>query len=342
MNTLKFGKSTMAEANVNLWKLKLSMLDTAAAGQSLSVDNAIWLPPHLEVKAEFDQINKAFYSAESQTLPTLGYRDISSWFLNKSHGLVTSPIAGLHPSDATIFTAAQTFTASWKSPFNPSETRKCDFTGIDPGTGMPRTERVSMMSLSHAFLFKKSQHYQAVRFECGMEGDSYIVTLLLPTRDECVLENFPRVMSGFRYHNGTVKVPEFNVVSRRLLNEQLGKLHMLEAFSNEANFTSLLESEMIRVHVAQVIHTASLHIFEGGIAAGSGVAIVMSRALDAVRFRRADASTKDFAGQNEEHTMGSCEVETPFYVSFNRPFVVVIQHTLTSAALLIASITTVI
>jgi serine protease inhibitor len=145
-------------------------------------------------------------------------------------------------------------------------------------------------------------------------ASSVVVDVLLPD-GEPVLPP-AEVLAALQDNGQSTKVdlalPRFRVEEAAVLNDPLGRLGVVSAFSAEAaDFSGITETE--RIFIDLVVHKAVLRVDEQGFEGAAATAVVMR--------------------------LVSMDMGTPVPFHVDRPFLVLVRHPQTGAVYFVARVT---
>jgi serpin B len=248
----------------------------------LEVANALWGQKDYPFETAFTGAIGKFYGGGFNTVDYPGdkegsIRKINTWVEDKTAGKIKNLI---HSDDITpltrlVLTNAIYFKGDWASPFEKGATK-------DEAFHVTETERVQapMMHKTAHLRFVKENGLAAI--ELPYAGDDLSMIVLLPDSNveqlgaSVTLEMIEKLRSQMRPAEVDVTLPRFKFETRYILNQELGKMGMPDAFDEFlADFSGMTGKKML--HISEVIHQAMIDVNEEGSEAAASTAVVMSK-----------------------------------------------------------------
>lgn len=251
----------------------------------LRVVNAIWGQRGFPFREDYLELLATHYGAGLRTVdfaddPEAARTAINTWVANQTEDRIQDLLGkdAVGPRTRLVLTNAIYFNASWKTPFDESNTTEQEFTSID-GT----TATVPMMRRQGEIAFAAMDGHQAV--ELPYIGDSASMVIVLPKEGE--FEDFAasldrdrlnELLDGLRRSEGSLALPRFTYRSEFSLTAVLRRLGMERAFEKgAADLTGMYDPGRAaeELSIDDVIHKAFVSVDEAGTeaAAATGVTV---------------------------------------------------------------------
>lgn len=241
----------------------------------LAMVNSIWTQAGVQLNPEFSAAAQTKYLAGCGSL---NFSDpnsvnlINTWFGQATEHKIPNIIDELHPNNMVALINSAYFRARWNHVFRPDLTENEPFYLHDNSS--IKTATMHLICTKRYFQDDKVQilqmHYTDKRF--GM----YIV---LPARGvgmPALVSNLtPELwkwwLSQLKAHSGTLSLPRFKIEYRSVLNDYLKHLGMIDAFSSQADFSSMLTVRQPVFNIDAVIHKSVIDVNEQGTGASATV-----------------------------------------------------------------------
>ena len=245
---------------------------------SLSLANAVWARKGITLKNPFVEVNQDYYDAEVGTLDfslPSALRTINDWCNEKTKGTIPEILNTISPYTIVILANAIYFNSFWTNGFDKSETANKPFNNIN-GT----TSTVPMMHQ------KQLKLLYAQMDRCGMvtlpySNNAFAMNLILPKEGEDIddliedldKESWQVMKSHSSITKVTLSMPRFKVENNLELTNILIAMGMPKAFSNNADFSAMLDDNSAKV--SDVIQKSYISVDEEGTEAAAVTVIGM-------------------------------------------------------------------
>lgn len=249
-------------------------------GSGLQIANAMWVSPKIFVLANYRrQIEKEFH-AEVGTVdfddPKKATETINEWISEKTQGKIPTLLdsGDLDNGTRIVLTNAIYFSGVFLKPFDPKLTAKSDFF-----PSSDKKEEVDMMDQVNQFFYCDDEEFQSISMP--FKDTTVSCVLLLPKKEIANIEEvFPRLLENQQRTRVHLRIPKFSLTQRFQLNDTLKKLGIIQAFTNEANFSGI--DGLRDLYLSKVVHEAFFSIDENGVvaAAATGAAMGLTGVLD--------------------------------------------------------------
>lgn len=301
------------QANASL----MNLFHRSSKQVQLNIANSIWLNENYHFQTEFAQNNKDYYNAEIKEIDindSQSPKMINNWVKEKTNGkieeIVESP---LDPDLVTVLINAIYFKGDWKYEFDKSQTEDRPFYLRDGATNS-----IPLMTLHEKLAYMENENLQAVSLPYGNENEMSM-KVILPRKNlnleefkkTLTYENWQKWTSEFQEREGTVLLPKFQLEYEASLKETLQKLGMTTAFAKGANFSKMIQ-EKDPLWISQVKQKTYIDVNEEGTEAAAVTSVEMV--------------TESF------------NMDGPFRMEVNRPFIIAITENKSDNILFIGAV----
>lgn len=242
----------------------------------LKIANAIWCSDEegYEVSDDFKKLLITYYDADTQVVD---FEDkniltlINNWCKKETQNLITNILDRIEPDTEMILTNALYFNADWENPFDESAVREEDFTNLDNSV-----VTVEMMNGEESTYYENEN---AIGFSKDYADGNYTFIAILPKDEgdfnlsDLDIESFLASESSETVY---FKLPKFTTESSVELQDILKALGVERAFSEDAEFGRMLESQN-PVMLSRVIQKTYIDVNETGTEAAAVTAITVLR-----------------------------------------------------------------
>ena len=291
---------------------------------SYNVANSIWTnSDEVTLSEDFIQKNKANFGAEIKGIPfdDKAISQINSWVEKNTKGMIPGIIDKLEKDDRALLINAIGFEGQWSEPYGEDQ---IDKSGLFT-TASREKQKVTMLSgieEGSVYLTLKGGHGFLKYYS---DGDFAFFAYLPPegmTVDEYLSEiTGKELINAYKNRKDErviTKMPEFQYDYSASLKKQLQDMGMNLGFSNDADFTGMLDlkkaPDQDRLKISDVIHKTHIEVDRNGTKAAAATAVEMAKAT-AIPVRK-----------------------DPVYVTLDRPFVYGILDTKTGMPLFIGTL----
>ena len=289
----------------------------------LSTVNRLWAQNGLAIRAEFMRITQTDYQSGLQQLdflkdPESGRKTINQWVEEQTNNKIKDLLqkGTITPGTRLVLTNAIYFKADWLSPFTKEATRPEDFT--IPGTP---AFKVPMMNQVLHPAYLATDDFQLVRLP--YRGHEVSMVVILPKKIDGLAEVEKKLSAKSLHQNVAdakiahvaLTMPKFKMTKEFKLNDELVAMGMPTAFSNQADFSGMVDSSSEKLKIDAVIHKAFVEVDEKGTEAAAATAVVMVKSSAIAR-----------------------PPEPPIPFRADHPFLFVIQHNATGSILFLGRV----
>ena len=254
------------------WRMNQPDTDTC----KLNTANGIWMKDaDFEVKQDFLLFNTSYFGAELRKAPFNGstVNEINDWVSEHTDKMIPKIIDTLNPLDRMVLVNAVCFDAKWKNKYDPKRIKEgifCDIHGFDSSVQMLYSDESEYLELDGA-----------VGFLRDYDGP-YAFVGILPPDDVTVQEwltdldatDLQKMIDSRTAEEVTAGIPEFTFDTDTTLQEILPEMGMPAAFTPEADFSGISDTEL---HIGEVIHKTHIELDADGTKAAAATAVTLQR-----------------------------------------------------------------
>jgi len=266
----------------------LQVLNEQAPGCRLQVANRLWGQQGFAFRSEYLQSTRESYGAELAQVDFRGdaegvRKTINEWVEGKTGGKITDLLAPgtLHSLTRLVLTNAIYFKGDWDNQFKKEATRREPFFLSDD-------EQVEVSLMRQRRSFKYSEDAQVQVLELPYVGKALAMVVVLPREREglaqleeaLTLDKLEGWLNRLMKREVQVFLPRFKMETGFSLKSTLESMGMKEAFSEEADFSRMVEAAGVmtdedRLLISDVIHKAFVEVNEEGTEAAAATGVVM-------------------------------------------------------------------
>ena len=268
---LRMSDFTPNEVNYYYKELTKALLEVDPH-TSLSLANAIWGNKDVALKKQFIELNQGYYDAEISTLDfslPSALQTINNWCNNKTNGTIPKVLEEINPAGLVLLANAVYFKSFWTNRFDESKTVDKPFYNQD--------STVSTVSMMHQKELEL-RYFQTDKFSVVIlpyANIAFALFLILPNEGEDINALIEELdATSWRDYltlrcttKVTLSMPRFKIEDNlEKLGDILTALGMESAFSNKADFTSMLDTE---AYLSDFIQRSYISVDEKGTEAAS-------------------------------------------------------------------------
>jgi serine protease inhibitor len=250
----------------------LHALADVGGGDTLEVNDALFLDPELSVKqAYLDAIKKWYDAGLHQTeFPDPALEDINGWVKTHTHGRIPRLLDDLDPQAVFALVNTIYLNAKWAEPFDPDDTHDAVFT-TDEGDA----ESVKTMHKQGPLDYADGDGWQAVRLPYA--GGKLSMWVLVPDasgdpKDLLTSDVLEHATSGATRTTVDLSLPRWDTETKADLTDVLKRLGMGATIGATGQYPGITDDP--RFFVSQVIQQANITVGEKGTEAAAATAIV--------------------------------------------------------------------
>ena len=260
-----------------------SIFNAPGKDYQLSVANALWGQIDYEFLPDFVEITNKYYGAGFKEVDYVGAREqarqmINLWVAGKTNGRIKDILQSEDLTELTrlVLTNAIYFKGKWQIQFKPEATKTMPFQ-------VSANERVDVPMMHQVAKFNYAENDQAQVLELPYAGGDLSMVILLPKPgyELAELESMlsPELvqswLSDLSMEKVEVFLPRFKLEERFVLNRELQRLGMVDAFDEvRADFSGMTPGPQL--YISTVIHKAFVEVNEEGTEAAAATAVVMN------------------------------------------------------------------
>lgn len=281
----------------------------------LHIANSLWVEKEFSLEKSFLKANKKYFgvevaSADFSNKAEESYQVINRWVEKETQGKIVDLLSPNDVNSATrlVLVSAIYMKGDWYYSFDPNKTTEAPFyldADLEPTplTVMPPSVDVPLMSNTDGYRYYKGDDFSMVelpyQFSTPTEAQlSCLVVLpdevrgLKELEKKLTADNIADWIQKLEVKNVQVEIPKFKTTQSLELNEVLSKMGMQEAFTPQADFSSMTGGKDLMINA--VVHKAFIAVDEKGTeaAAATGVSMNLTSMLipEDLTYFRADRS----------------------------------------------------
>lgn len=246
---------------------------------TVTLANSIWIRQGYRLKDSFLKTAKTSYNAEVANLDfkeAKAVKTINDWISNQTNGLIKNTLKQISEDAVTLLVNTLYFKGSWADDFSEKYTQKEDFT-LSNGEVI----QVDMMNKTSKSPYCRMDGLEAVRLPYN-GGASMLFIRPEGDVDELLAgmtaDKMNQIIAQFEMSETDIKVPKFAFSSKNTMADYLKSMGMTEAFSNEADFSGMIEDATVKIN--EVIHDCRIELDEEGTIAAA-VTVIEQNATSA-------------------------------------------------------------
>ncbi len=266
---LNMSGMTIDEIN-EYYQIMQSTLPKVDNKTKLNIANSIWYKTGFPVKTDYLDVNKEYFNAEVKELDfakTWALDTINNWCARKTNNLIKKPLDQISPDAVMYLINAIYFKGMWANKFDSKETKVRTFTNEKNVQS-----DVNMMQMTDTFAYTSDELAQYLDMPYG--NGSFSMTVVLPNEGKTTndvlknltVEKWNTTLANLSNQKVDVKFPRFKVQNTYEMKDVLMKMGMIQAFSNEADFSKISELKLI---ISRVIHSTYCEVNEEGTEAAA-------------------------------------------------------------------------
>lgn len=265
-------------------------LNATHTGYQLRVANALWAQQGYPIVDGFLMSTEKNYGAaldrvDFKAAPEAARQTINQWVEQKTEDKIKDLIGPdvLHPQTKLVLTNAIYFKGDWETQFDKAQTKDEDF-HVSPS----QTVKTPLMHREGSFNYFDGSTFQALEIPYKSRELSMIVLLPnddagLPALEQSLTASRAKQwLSQLRAEPKVVlTLPKFKFTRQFQLSKTLAAMGMPQAFDARADFSGINPKR--ELYLSDVIHKAFVDVNEEGTEAAAATAVVVTRAMIAMR-----------------------------------------------------------
>lgn len=304
-----FGLSVSA-LNDCLYAYRTSLPETESC--RFDIANSIWFrddSDRLAVEQDFLQTNADYYAADLFKAPfdNSTLKEINDWVKKNTNEMIPEILVTI-PSDAVMYLInAIAFEAEWEEIYCQYDVHQGVFTKEDNSTN-----NVDFMYSSESRYIEDDSVTGFLKY---YKGRNYAFVALLPNEGTSISdyvsslagEHVASLLANTSYASVNTAIPKFTVRCSTDMAETLQALGITDAFTEQADFSSLGTSKNGNIFISRVLHDTFLSVDEKGTKAGAATLV---EAMDG-----AAMDTKQvFLNRPFVYMLIDCEHNVPIFI----------------------------
>ncbi|TNN80176.1 Alpha-1-antitrypsin [Liparis tanakae] len=279
-STLGYGALQQAQVN----EAYEHLFHMTEGSHNLHVGNAVALRSGFAPLEAFLKDVEHYYAAHAFDVnfakPAEAVAEINAYIANKTHDKITGMVKDLDPEMAMVLINYVYFSGEWVKHFNVNHTKKADF-HVDAKT----TVQVDMMKRTGRYDFYQDDDNHTTVILLPYRGGNTSMMIVLPDEgkmeevEASINQNHIRHWHDQLFRSSVdLYLPKFSISAEASLESTLTAMGMADAFSDNADFSSLTDKTKLKV--SKVSHKALLSVDETGtVAAGVTTIEVMPMSM---------------------------------------------------------------
>jgi len=251
--------------------------------------NSLWHSNAISLQAPFVETNKTYFDATVQGLDfssPAALDQINNWVSTKTNGKIDKIIDEISREHVLFLINAIYFKGTWTYPFDKELTQPSGFR-LEDGTTI---QHDFMTMKGGKYLYYRDEHKQLIDLPYG--NGQYSMTIIMPEQEQTVqdvIQNLNEVnlnnwLAAADTSKLELRMPKFKMEYGQQLKEMLSQLGMGIAFTQQADFSHMIEGEP-GLAISEVKHKTFIEVNEEGTeaAAATSVGIVVTSLPPSIR-----------------------------------------------------------
>ncbi|HWX20473.1 MAG TPA: serpin family protein [Candidatus Binatia bacterium] len=250
-------------------------------GIELNIANALWtqqrhpfIPGFLKIAQEEYQANAK--QADFKTGAEAARKGINQWVAEATKDKINDilPSGSVNVMTRLVLANAVYFKGAWTVPFPKLETSTQPF-HVTAGSQV----NVSLMHHSDTVRYMENNEFQAVELPYGSNELSMVILLPRQVDGLARLENrlspalLSRALGEMKKLKADIFLPKFKLESSVMLNDELAKMGMRDAFGSKADFSGIDGTRLL--YISGVFHKAWGEVNEEGTEAAAATTVTI-------------------------------------------------------------------
>lgn len=250
---------------------------------NVSTANALWPDVGFTLLDEFVDIIETYYGGKASEVeygnPEEAARIINEWVENQTNNLIKNlvPASAINPLTKLILTNAIYFKGLWQVQFDEVNTTDRDFTVSSADT--VQVETMKLIDTEDKFNYTYTDDLQIL--ELPYTGGDISMMIFLPKEgvelkdiiSSLNREDYISWIDEMYETNADIYLPKFKFETSYRLNDYLKELGMVDAFSNNADFSGIDGTK--NLFISSVLHKAFVEVNEEGTEVAAATAVIM-------------------------------------------------------------------
>ncbi|WP_135605638.1 serpin family protein [Methanococcoides sp. NM1] len=268
-------------------KEMIDTINSANDEYDLKTANALWIRKNYPLNEQFAHNLKIYYGGNATNVdfrnePEKSQDIINEWVSTNTNGKIKDLISDgtINSDTAMIITNAIYFKGKWINEFDIENTQKELFynsSSNEEGT------LIDMMYTRQYFNYGESEDAKIV--ELPYKGNDLCMYIVLPEKNNIGdfenifrLSDYNKLKSSMESEKDVrIWLPKFKFDTKTELSDTLRNMGIVDAFTNNANFSSIYDSQKVSgdyvLSIDEVVHQAFIEVNEEGTEAAAATAI---------------------------------------------------------------------
>lgn len=241
--------------------------------------NSLWADLNYELSLKYINALSESFKSEARNIDfsnaTNAAKVINSWVSEKTHGMIQDLLSSDVLEQAKFVLAnAIYFKGSWLNEFDKNRTRELPFYGLNK-------QSVAELMYKHCdgIDIKYGEYDNCQILEVPYKGHEFSFVALLPRDfkefETKISDNFLQTaLKSVVGREVIVYLPKFEMEIETDLNTPFSELGAELIFSDNANFSNLLEPARPELKISKILHKAKIKLDEEGTEAAAATAVV--------------------------------------------------------------------
>uniref|UniRef100_A0A0D6QZR2 Serpin domain-containing protein n=1 Tax=Araucaria cunninghamii TaxID=56994 RepID=A0A0D6QZR2_ARACU len=258
-------------------------------GPNLSFVNGVWVDQSMTLKPTFKDIVKKQYGTEARSVDFVNKAnevrtEVNTWVAEETKDKIKEllPEGSVDGSARLVLANALYFNGTWKKQFDSSKTKEGTFNLLGGGN-----LQVPMMTTAKKQVIKRIDDCKILRlpYVQGKDMRSFSMYFILPDETNGLPDLEKKVDLTFLEHHlsegpevkvSSFQLPRFKITHSLEATAILKKLGLVLPFSNEANFTEMVDSPSASsLSISNVFHKSFVEVNEEGTEAAAATGAVI-------------------------------------------------------------------
>ncbi|UCD03495.1 MAG: serpin family protein [Candidatus Woesearchaeota archaeon] len=249
---------------------------------ALSTANALWAQKDYTFLESYLKTMETYYGGKVTNLDFVedtenSRQTINKWVEEQTNDKIKNliPKGFLHDMTRLVLTNAIYFKGTWVKQFDEKNTREEDFTTSE---GSVKAEMMRLTGEEAKFSYAETDKLQVL--ELPYDGNDLSMLILLPKDDlasienEFTVENLNKWKNMLENQRVDIYIPKFTFETKYFMSNDLKKMGMTVAFSENADFSGMDGTRMLFIDF--VIHQAFVEVNEEGTEAAAATGVGMA------------------------------------------------------------------
>mgnify|MGYP001484222743 FL=1 len=262
-----------------------SLFNAKEKSYQLSIANSLWGQKDYPFKKDFLSLVNKYYEAGFNEVNFVDDKEreearqkINTWVEEKTNYKIKDLIqkTDLNSLTRLVLVNAIYFKGKWQNTFDPKETNEMPFY-------VNNTQKINTPIMHQEGNFNYTEDEDLQVLEIPYSGNELSMVILLPktgislseVERNLSIDKLNYLLSNLSPTKVDVYIPKFKLEKRFILNEELIKLGMTDAFDEMlADFSGMTGDKDL--YISKVIHQSFIEVNEEGTEAAAATAVIMS------------------------------------------------------------------